>query len=84
MGNYIPDRKKRTKINIFYSSWQDILHLTRANISTSYFILFSTTFLYAIGETPDEVSSKLERKAKVIFQWFTENQMKAIQTNAMY
>ena len=96
MYTYLFDKKQRTKISIFYSSWQDILSgipqgsvlgpllfnkflcglfLSINNIDFASYVDDNTP--YTTDESAEKVIDKLEIKAKSLFKWFSDEQMKA-------
>ena len=94
--SYLKNRMQRTKINLEYSSWEEILlgvprgsilgpllfyiflcdlFLTMKNIDIASYANDNTP--YTTGNSMEEVIQKLENTAKTLFQWFSDNQMKA-------
>ena len=94
--SYLTNRKQRTKVNLSYSPWDEILFgvpqgsilgplLFNIFLCDLFFIMNETDFAsYADDNTPyrtantiDEVIQSLEHDSMMLFQWFSDNQMKA-------
>ena len=94
--SYLTNRKQRTKVNLSYSPWEEILFgvpqgsilgplLFNIFLCDLFFIMNETDFAsYADDNTPyrtantlDEVIQSLEHDSMMLFQWFSDNQMKA-------
>ena len=94
--SYLTNRKQRTKVNLSYSPWEEILCgvpqgsilgplLLNVFLCDQFFIMNKTDFAsYAGDNTPyrtantiDEVIQSLEHDSMMLFQWFSDNQMKA-------
>ena len=89
--SYLSNKKQRTKINSEFASCKEILFgvplLFNIFLCDLFFIMNDVDFAsYADDNTPflvgndlDEVVFKLQSASKTLFQWFTDNQMKANQ-----
>ena len=86
--NYLKNRIQRTKINSEYNSWEEImfgvpqgsiflcdLFFIMENIDIASYADDNT--LYTTRNSIEEVIQKLENAAETLFQWFSDNQMKA-------
>ena len=80
MYTYFSDRKQRTKISIFYSSWQDILSSIPQSSMLGpllFHIIFVTcSSLIITLILRAKCYDKLEIQAESLFKWFSDNQMK--------
>ena len=93
--SYLTNRKQRTKENLSYSPWEEVLFgvpqgsilgplLFNIFLCDLFFIMNETDFAsYADDNTPyrtantlDEVIQSLEHDSMMLFQWFSDNQMK--------
>ena len=93
---YLTNRKQRTKVNLSYSTWEEILFCVPYGsilgplvfiifLSDLFFIRNETEFSsYADDITPyrtvntvDEVIQSLEHGSLMLFQWFSDNQIRA-------
>ena len=94
--SYLSNRKQRTILNGYYSSWKEILFgvpqgstlghlLFNIFLCDLFLIMKETSFAsYADDNTPyvtaenlDEVIKSLEKDSIKLFQWFSDNQVKA-------
>ena len=88
--SYLTNRKQRTKVNLSYSPWEEILFgVPQGSIlgpmCDLFFIMNETDFAsYADDNTPhraantvDEVIQSPEHDSIMLSQWFSDNQMKA-------
>ena len=90
--NYLSNRKKRTKINTEYNSWEETLFgVPQGSILFNIFLcdrflIMNNTELasyaddntpYAVGNNIEELIVKLQNASKTLFQWFSDNQMKS-------
>ena len=92
LQDYLSNRKQRTKVNSFYSSWEAILSgvpqgsilgplLFNIVMCDMFLILRGTYFTgYADDNTPfvvrDDVMKALEEVGESIVNWFSNNEMK--------
>ena len=93
---YLTNRKQKTKVNLSYSSWEEILFVVPQGsilgplfvnilLRDLFFTMNETDFAsYADDNTPyrtantiDEIIQSLEHVSVMLFQWFSDNQMKA-------
>ena len=94
--SYLTNRWQRTKINMSYSSWEEIIFgvpqgsilgplLFNIFLYDLFFIMKETDFSsyeddntpYVTADTIEEVIKLLERESTMLFNWFSDNQMKA-------
>ena len=86
--SYLTNRWQRTKINMSYSSWEEIIFgVPQGSIFLYdlFFIMKETDFSsyaddntpYVTADTIEEVIKLLERESTMLFNWFSDNQMKA-------
>ena len=90
--NYLSNRKKRTKINTEYNSWEETLFgVPQGSILFNIFLcdrflIMNNTELasyaddntpYAVGNNIEELIVKLQNASKTLFQWFSGNHMKS-------
>ena len=89
--SYLSHRKQRTKVNLAYSSWDEILFgvpqgpiLFNIFLRDLFLVISNTDFssyaddnaTYDSGNSIDDVISSLQESAEKLFQWFSHNQMK--------
>ena len=87
--SYLTNRKQRTRLNGNYSSWEEILfgvpRVPQVFLCDLFLIMQETSFAsYADDNTPyvtaenlDEVIKSLEKDSIKLFQWFSDNHLKA-------
>ena len=87
--SYLTNRKQRTRLNGNYSSWEEILfgvpQVPQVFLCDLFLIMKETSFAsYADDNTPyvtaenlDEVIKSLEKDSIKLFQWFSDNHLKA-------
>ena len=87
--SYLTNRKQRTRLNGNYSSWEEILfgvpRVPQVFLCDLFLIMKETSFAsYADDNTPyvtaenlDEVIKSLEKDSIKLFQWFSDNHLKA-------
>ena len=92
----LTNRSQRTKINMSYSSWEEIIFgvpqgsilgplLFNIFLCDLFSIMKETDFSsyaddntpYRTADTIEEVIKLLERDSRMLFKWFSDNQMKA-------
>ena len=67
--SYLTKRKERTKVNLSYSSWEEIL------FGVPQGSIHDDNTPYRTANTIDEVNTRsqsLERDSMMLFQWFSE------------
>ena len=94
--SYLTNRKQRTRLNGNYSSWEEILfgvpQVPQVFLCDLFLIMKETSFAsYADDNTPyvtaenlDEVIKSLEKDSIKLFQWFSNNQLKANHENVIF
>ena len=94
--SYLTNRKQRTRVNLSYSPWEEILIgapqgsilgplLFNIFLCDLFFIMNKTDFasyaddntIYRTANSIDEAIQSLEHESMMLFQWFSDNQMKA-------
>ena len=87
--SYLTNRKQRTRLNGNYSSWEEILfgvpQVPQVFLCDLFLIMKEASFAsYADDNTPyvtaenlDEVIKSLEKDSIKLFQWFSDNHLKA-------
>ena len=94
--SYLTNRKQRTKVNLSYGPWEEILFyvpqgsilgplLFNIFLCDLFFIMNETDFAsyaddnrpYRTANTIDEVIQLREHDSMILFQWFSDNQIKA-------
>ena len=96
MHSYLNNRKQRTRVNVDYSSWEEILFgvpqgsilgplLFNIFLCDLFLIMKETSFAsyaddntsYVTVQNLYKVIKSLEEDSIKLFQWFSDNQMKA-------